>query len=433
MPNEATYKIELALAEIQSGNNLNALKLYEGLIANPKSQPGTLVSANFALARMYALMADKPNMQAAFRRGEATLERVRIFPAARPFLPSWFALREWARGELFLAQGKLDEAESALRRSVSGLEGLLKQSNSPERASSAIESGYLSVSGRLITVMTARGKLPEAELLARATLRTALTLRGKYHMITGLTLTRFADLLNEQGRFAYGAAMADAALDVFDRSGAPVGSGFRSIALSFRGDSLVAMGNWAEAARSFLSIRGMSQGDEVAEKVFRGTSSSLLAQIKVGSIERVLPNATRQLDQILGALGPNNTKTAEIRGLLAMALYASRDLPGALREFREATRVLLSTGAAATELSGLALRRIKVRQIIESYLALLHEISNTDLERAAGINAASESFRMADALLGEGSVQQALAASAARAAANQPGLGELIREEQDGK
>ena len=118
MPNEATYKIELALAEIQSGNNLNALKLYEGLIANPKSQPGTLVSANFALARMYALMADKPNMQAAFRRGEATLERVRIFPAARPFLPSWFALREWARGELFLAQGKLDEAESALRRSV---------------------------------------------------------------------------------------------------------------------------------------------------------------------------------------------------------------------------------------------------------------------------------------------------------------------------
>ena len=55
----------------------------------------------------------------------------------------------------------------------------------------------------------------------------------------------------------------------------------------------------------------------------------------------------RQLDETLAALGPNNTKVAEIRGLYAMALYASRDLPAALREFREATRVLLGTGVAA--------------------------------------------------------------------------------------
>ena len=430
-PDEGRHVIALANGEMRAGNHLNASRGYESVLSTGKFQGGPLVTANLTLVRIYAAMGDQQNMQLAFRRGDAVLEKVRNAPPARPFVPAWLAMREWARGEMFFSQGKLGESEAALRRSVAGYEQALKQSNPLEGGAS--DEGYLNASGRLVTVLAAQGKLQEAELLARGALRTALTLRGKYTIVTGITLARFSDVLNEQGRFAEGAAMADAALDIFDKSGASEQSVFRSVALSLKGNSLIGLGDWPAAARTFSSIRGRTQGDEVAQKMFSGTSSSLLAQIKAGNVNFALPNAKRLLDQTVAAVGPNNPKTGEYRGVYAMALYASRDLPAALREFRESTRVLLAPGAAATELSGLALRRVKVRQIIESYLSLLHEISDTDIERAAKINAASESFRMADALLGEGSVQQALAASAARSAVNQPGLGELIREEQDGK
>ena len=113
-----------------------------------------------------------------------------------------------------------------------------------------------------------------------------------------------------------------------------------------------------------------------------------------------------------------------------MALAATGAREPALGEFREALRVLLSPEAAAFETQGLALRHLRLRQIIDAYMTLLWEIKGTELEKKAGLNAAEESFRLADAARG-GSVQQALAASAARAAANQPGLGELIRKEQD--
>ena len=67
-------------------------------------------------------------------------------------------------------------------------------------------------------------------------------------------------------------------------------------------------------------------------------------------------------------------------------------------------------------------REQRKRLVIESYMALL--------DRAATSEAAVESFQLAD-LVRARSVQQALAASSARAVASDPALAELVRKEQD--
>ena len=61
------------------------------------------------------------------------------------------------------------------------------------------------------------------------------------------------------------------------------------------------------------------------------------------------------------------------------------------------------------------------------YLGSYHlaDIRGTDVEREAGIDAAREAFRIAEVARSR-SVQRALAASAARAAARDPELAELV-------
>ena len=70
--------------------------------------------------------------------------------------------------------------------------------------------------------------------------------------------------------------------------------------------------------------------------------------------------------------------------------------------------------------------------ILAAYIGLLADVRGTSLERDAGIDAAAEAFRLADVARGQ-SVQRALDAGAARAAAKTPALADLVRREQDAK
>jgi CHAT domain-containing protein len=74
----------------------------------------------------------------------------------------------------------------------------------------------------------------------------------------------------------------------------------------------------------------------------------------------------------------------------------------------------------------------RLRLILGAYVSLLARIRGSAVERAAGIDAAAEAFRLAEAARGT-SVQRSLDAAAARAAANTPGLADLVRREQDAR
>ena len=272
--------------------------------------------------------------------------------------------------------------------------------------------------------------MAESELAVRNVLVRTLTRVGKYAPSTSAAAMSFAFVLNEQGRFREAEVMAKAALEILDTIGAPEGSFMRMGARKAIGDSLVGREEWGAANQQYLALRKTAESDEYNRRVVRGTTESNLAAIKSGEAARALQVLKPRLDEYVKNLGENHYQTGETRGVYAMALAVTGEKELALREFRDALRVLLSPEAAASETQGLALRHLRLRQIIDGYMTLLWEIRGTDIEKKAGVDAAEESFRLADAARG-GSVQQALAASAARSAANQPGLGELIRKEQD--
>ena len=74
--------------------------------------------------------------------------------------------------------------------------------------------------------------------------------------------------------------------------------------------------------------------------------------------------------------------------------------------------------------TAVAARSQRLQGIVEAYLAMLAR------EKNASADIGGETFSLADAIRGR-SVQQALAASSARAAAKDPALAELVRKEQD--
>src|SRR5262249_6548845 len=123
--------------------------------------------------------------------------------------------------------------------------------------------------------------------------------------------------------------------------------------------------------------------------------------------------------------GGQHLETALARGMLAIGLARSgRDLE-ALSAYEQAIPVLLS-GFRETDtddaIETAAAREQRLGVVLEAYIALLSH------SETAG--AAAESFRLADLLRGR-SVQRALAASSARAAAGDPALASLVRKAQD--
>src|ERR1051325_3031571 len=79
---------------------------------------------------------------------------------------------------------------------------------------------------------------------------------------------------------------------------------------------------------------------------------------------------------------------------------------------------------ADDDTTAVAARNLRLQNTVEAYLVMLAREKNASGEIGA------ETFSLADAIRGR-SVQQALAASSARAAASDPALAELVRKEQD--
>src|SRR5215475_7184081 len=127
-------------------------------------------------------------------------------------------------------------------------------------------------------------------------------------------------------------------------------------------------------------------------------------------------------------VGETHRETAEIRGSLAQAYAAKGDARRALHEFREAS-VRLAARVPDVDAEPTAASQ-RLVGILSSYIELLAAIEGSPLAREAGIDAIGESFRVAD-IARVGTVQRALGANAARAAARSPALAEIVRAQQD--
>jgi CHAT domain-containing protein len=418
---------ELSMAELQGGNYSRSIEYRRKAIAAvPRNQRGWLISLNSGLAMMYAAWGD---LEAA----EATLaETLRVFAESH----NWQNLRpEWIAGyrasvaqgqaAILEARGRYAEAEALYRQAAVALASDAVRSKQPWLDQ---QHSYLARS------LIRQGRLLEAENEARKALLGALAKRGRYSPHTAWMLRSLVWVIQEQGRYREAEALVRAAIDIYEKTGASSESVLLAGARAQLATALAFQRRYQEALAEYQAIRaGLSGDPEYLKKFLGGHVGYAVALLRTRKPDHALEILNVALAKSRRLVGDRHRNTAQIRAYMAQAYSAKGDRSLALQEFREATPVLLSGSfegddEAATRIA--ADQRLVV--ILGSYIGLLADIRGTAAEREAGIDATAEAFRLAEVVRGQ-SVQRALDASAARAAAQTPALADLVRREQDAK
>ena len=415
----------LGLAETRGGNLSRGIEYRRKAIeAAPSS--GWLLKLYSFLTVYYASTGDLVAAEAALT------ETSRLFYASlrtdtKP--PEWLSARQvyfaQAQSALLEARGRHAEAEALYRKAAAVLGG---DSVYGQHWWVDVQHWYLA------RTLVRQGRLLEAENEARRAVLGALAKRGRYSPHTGFTLRILIWVLREQGRYRESETLARAAVEIYEKIGAAPDSLQFAQAREQLALALELQGRDQEALAEYEAIHAGLSGDrESLERFPGGLVGYAEVLLRTGHVDRAVERFSVALERSKTLLGEAHRNTAEIRGSLALAYAAKGDAARALREFREATPPLLTR---SPDVDDEATRPLAADQrlvaLLSSYINLLAAIKETPLERDSGIDATAEAFRLADVARGR-SVQRALNASAARAAATSPALAELVRGEQDAR
>ena len=413
---------ELGLAETQGGNpskniaykkeavdlvkNLDRGIGYTATLAIYASTAGDLNEARTAIAKSEALLRD-----AASRYSFLTpIQTYRL---------------KLAKAVLAQVTGKYAEAEEQGRNSLRDLRAIHIKSVRDKKNLAGIGS-------RLAQILVKAGKLVEAEVVVRDALNDALNVAGKYTQYTANTVNQLARVLREQGRLDEAEKLAKVVLDIQQKVGMPQDSAKLNEAHASLGDIYVDQGRWQEALEKFDGVKKRITADTYFRKrILDHNPNWALALAKTGKLREARAAAESLVAILTGRLGPKHADTAEAKGILAVVLAASRDNQKALALFHEAVPNLLARARQSEGEASVRSGRIKrLGMILDAYINLLVNILGSKIEKEYGIDAAAEAFRIADVARSQ-SVQGALTASGARAAAGNPDLADLVAREQD--
>jgi CHAT domain-containing protein len=424
--------LSLGVAEEFSGNYVNAIQLFDQLLDRSVNvaQRHTVYTVNVRLN------LEGGNIDAArssLRNAEAMLFQFKKSPYWETQGDLSIGQFENARAQLLEVEGKYRDAEVAFRTALAAFERLIPVATKVLPGSVTVETLRIGLDIRELSLaqnLVLQGRLAEAELVVRNVLTRTLSHLGRYAPRTAQAVGAFAAVLVEQGRARDAEAMAKAAIDIHKQIGSAPES--RELAQTRRmlGSALVLQSHWPDAIAVYEEMRsGLAKDPALLEVLAYGDVNWMLALIKSNRAGEAVKLLEPRLKATSEQLGNDNYQTAERRGFLALALAESGRREQALAEFQEAVKVLLSRGkVSGEEREASPARARRLTWILDGYIKLLYDIRNEQ----NGFDAAAEAFRVADAARGQ-SVQQALAASAARAAAGTPALAELMRREQDVK
>lgn len=345
---------------------------------------------------------------------------------------SWMAEVQYSKGMVAEARGNAAQAEQLYTAALNGLRSTARvamQDNS-EAFDSSVRTLQDTLLGRIGETKMAQGRLSEAEVDIRQALLSSLKNAGKYNGATALLVNRLASLMLELGRLDDSETLYRAALDIQKEIGIDETADSYVATQRDIGDVLMLRRDWKAASAQFeqAAVKASNWGPRRGGRMLRHPGR-ILSLARVGAADKALPLAKEYLQFKSERVGDKHFESAVALGLVGIVQSQLGNHAEALNAFRAAMPIILSVSRQAeTEDAGLATRDFYVQTVIEGFIVLLAKTQGTAL--AAGIDAGSESFRLADAARGR-SVQRALAASAARAGARDPRLAELVRQEQD--
>ena len=420
---------KLCIAEAFAGNHADSLRhCKQAIDLVPQDRQGALISRRSLLARFYASAGDFEASDRLLAEAESIFNQATSWRSWSRWGSNWTSTIRRTQARILFQKGKYAEAEPVFRAALRATEEMSKSPYSRE---------YAGVVGELILSdlarnLTRQGRLVEAEIEARKALTSSLQRLGRYSSETAHTLKRLASVLGAQGRYQESGQLARAVLDIIERTGAAEDSTYIAVAHLQLATNFVSQGMWAEALGEFDALKkGLATDPASYERFFAGNANLALALAGAGRAAEAKPVAEAALQRSLKRVGEKHSQTAAARGVLALSLAELNEREAALNAFSKAVPILLSRSRQSDdEASTQGANEQRLSVILESYIGVLAAVRGTDLETKAGINAAAEAFRIADVARSR-SVQRALAASSARAAAREPALADLVRREQD--
>jgi CHAT domain-containing protein len=420
-----------------AGDPKRAFEILQKLLhdfAGTPTAKGYQFNANRSIAAILIQMGDIPQAEAYLRKSLTAIQEARTsgLPGWRASYArlgqNWEGEIEISRGQIFEARGQFAEAEAAYRtaevRKRAGNKGVLQGDNPPA------ETLLLQVVDTTIlnqARMKARqGRLAEAEVDARRALLSRLKDTGKYNPVTPRFVMGLAGILVDQGRYDEAEQLGRVSLEINKAVGVPDDSQSTVQLLVQVAGILNLQRKNAEANDMFARIdKAVANWDPQRRQVIELNPARILALYNSGQLDAGIAAAEQLVKKQIGRVGENHFDAASARGTLAIGLMRARRDADAIREFKAAIPIMMANAnenADDENTTVVAARSQRLQNIVESYLLLL--------ARAEGTGIGEETFGLADAIRGR-SVQQALAASSARAAAKDPALAELVRKEQD--
>ena len=270
-----------------------------------------------------------------------------------------------------------------------------------------------------------QGRLIEAELGARETLKEVIGYSGKGSGLTGDMLGILGAILFKQSRSEDAEKLARAQISIYEASGISAGSKKIAVASSFLGKISVFRGEFSEAMKQFDLVKQSLLDNQYFYEINLARNPYLmLSLLKTNRVEEAMSLISSAYDIEKKSFGERHFRTVFLLGLRGMANAMMKNDGQAIKDFSEAIPILTEKSS-----SGFG-RRLELKIVIEAYIDFLDKIRGSQLESEFGINASAEAFRLADTVFGS-YLQEAIGASGARAAAAIPDLADLVRREQD--
>ena len=402
--------------------------------------PGQIITDDAMLGTLRALNGDFDGADKDLATAKANIAAFNMRSwDDQTFVPMIDASWDIAAGEIALLRGNYAKAERLLRQMISDLDeqianGLSKNRTTP-KGRTLEEVRFLARthgSQKLALAVLRQGRPVEAEVIARDNLRMQARVFGRYSGQVLDGLRALSEITTEQGRFEDAEKLVNASLDIYNRIGAKKNSITRGATRRTLGDIYVGQSRWQDAQKVYDSVsQDLSGRPTGLEHVFNNNLNWAISLIRSERGIEAIARLRKTYATFVDRVGKNNYDSAEARGMLASAQTVAGNTRQALDSFIVSVPFLLSRSnsseAGGTASSG---RLMRLRFILDTYMGLLQSVANTGNKLPNGINPIEEAFRIADAARG-GSVREALASSAARAASGDPELAELARQEQN--
>lgn len=427
---------ELGGAEFGGGSFRSGLAAkLRALDSTPENALGFKLALHAQLADSYRRLGDFSAARQHVRHAEGLLTRLKASRNWAWLQHNWSASVEDALGRTAFSEGRYGEAEVRFRKALDHREQDVAANLERMRNGMAnvpqitVEQHRDRQEAWLANTLLEDGRVFEAEVYARRLVYRVLERYGPESLHTNQLMMPLVRVLLEERRTVDALKLMERMLVNLDRLEVGPTALPRVQLRRLRANALVAQRRWSEALEEFEALRSALADDpQLIETLGAPTLGWVRALIAVGRVDDAVTESRRLARSRAEQMGTSAYESAEARGYYAVALATAGKTELALEEYRQALAILLPAAAERTDRSGGRFARLAY--VVESYLALLSRIRGTPLEKAAGLDAVAEAFVAADVLRGQ-SVQQAMAASAARAAAGKPELAALAREEQD--